>query len=226
MPRLFVKKANLALVSGPCVLVRITNIRIPAEKAPDSPKDASRCRTNRISTQHGQAIAACAANAPRKTERQSAGLLPQHEPHTEPESMTSTDRSHHPSRTFRNNVAMINAAKRQSTGAEGPSGSRSNQRSRSTVSWTPRETPEFQTPYCNPTTLQPGGSGIESFRQIFLASRFEISGCLGTASAWPVWGFSQRLPSRRNMQPCHRRWRRSACCFIRLQPDPYPHRQA
>src|ERR1700680_1241167 len=37
----------------------------------------------------------------------------------------------------------------------------------------------------------PCGSGIESLRQILLARTLEISAWRGTASAWPVCGFSQ-----------------------------------
>jgi len=52
--------------------------------------------------------------------------------------------------------------------------------------------------------VYPGGSGIDSLPQIFRASKLAISACRGTASAWPVSGFSQRVcyfPSRRSTQP-------------------------
>jgi hypothetical protein len=58
--------------------------------------------------------------------------------------------------------------------------------------------------------IYPGGSGSESLRHILFESKLEISACLGTASACPVWGFSQSgcsLPSLRSTQPCRRRWR-------------------
>jgi hypothetical protein len=51
----------------------------------------------------------------------------------------------------------------------------------------------------------------------------------GTASAWPVCGFSQSecsLPSRRNTQPWRRRCRSRPSRFIRPRRVPEPHRVA
>jgi hypothetical protein len=61
-------------------------------------------------------------------------------------------------------------------------------------------------------------SGTERFRQIFRASRFAISVCLGTASTAPVAGLHQRecdAPSRLRKHPWRRRCRSSAPRFTR-----------
>lgn len=60
-------------------------------------------------------------------------------------------------------------------------------------------------------------SGTDSPRQIFPASRFEISEWRGTASTSPVVGFAHRewlAPSRLRWQPCRRRWRSRSPRFI------------
>ena len=46
--------------------------------------------------------------------------------------------------------------------------------------------PAHFTEYRRHPANQPGGSGMDSLRQILLASRSEISTWRGTASAWPV----------------------------------------
>ena len=78
----------------------------------------------------------------------------------------------------------------------------------------------------NRTLAYPGGSGIDSLRQILLASRFAISEWRGIASACPVWGFSHKLcslPSLRTTQPCRRRCRRRPSRFIRRSQVPAWH---